>query len=180
MKTETPAARNDKSITELITAFLNEIGISCRPAPLPGTTFLPGVDIREGCILYDAEKMTYPGDLLHEAGHLAVLHPDHRALVNGPDNISGNVDPAAAEMAAIAWSWAAKEYLGIAPEVVFHSGGYKDGSDSLISCFSDFKGDGALVGVPILQLFGMTRHPQKTTEPDDYTFPRMRHWLRQS
>jgi hypothetical protein len=34
------------------------------------------------------------------------------------------------EMAAIAWSYAACVHLGLEPTVVFHSDGYKGGSES--------------------------------------------------
>lgn len=40
-------------------------------------TLLAGIAIREGVIIVDAEKLSYPGDLLHEAGHIAVT-PAHK------------------------------------------------------------------------------------------------------
>jgi len=59
-------------LTGKIAKFLNEIGIRTIPAKLDRQTFLPGILIREGQLLVDEEKLAFPGDLLHEAGHLAV------------------------------------------------------------------------------------------------------------
>ena len=62
-------------LTERLVAFVRSIGIDVRTATLPEKTFLPGLDIRNGAILVDAERLTHPGDILHEAGHLAVTDP---------------------------------------------------------------------------------------------------------
>ena len=53
-------------------AFVRGIGIDVRAEPLPDDTFLPGLDIRHGAIVVDEARLSYPGDLLHEAGHVAV------------------------------------------------------------------------------------------------------------
>ena len=78
--------------------------------------------------MYDAQKLLSPGDLLHEAGHVAVLTKSDRIGVTSPE-VSGDMEPGGVEMAAIAWSWAALKYLGIAPEIVFHKEGYKGDSE---------------------------------------------------
>ena len=65
-------------LTERLTAFVRGIGIDVRAATLPDKTFLPGLDIRHGAILVDEARLTYPGDILHEAGHLAVADPAER------------------------------------------------------------------------------------------------------
>ncbi|MGB7019857.1 MAG: hypothetical protein WBD80_11725, partial [Xanthobacteraceae bacterium] len=51
---------------------MRSIGIEVRAATLIEPTFLPGLDIRHGAILADEARLTYPGDILHEAGHIAV------------------------------------------------------------------------------------------------------------
>ena len=53
--------------------FLNRIGISIRQVKLQTDSFLPGLSIEQGCILIDREALTFPGDILHEAGHIAVV-----------------------------------------------------------------------------------------------------------
>lgn len=65
-------------LTQKIADFLNEIGLAVRAASLDEETFLPGILIRKGEILVDEEKLLYPGDLLHEAGHLAIAPKDLR------------------------------------------------------------------------------------------------------
>ena len=86
-----------------IALFLQEIGIEVAPAVLTEETFLPGTKIAGGKIWVDESKILSPGDVLHEAGHLAVIPSEHREALaeTGLINEGGN------EMAAIAWSWAA-------------------------------------------------------------------------
>ena len=125
---ETKAAnKTGAELRDKICAFINEAGIDCREGAIPEQTFLPGIDIQKGNIIFDPERLAHPGDLLHEAGHMAVLRPKHRPLAGNSENISGDITPAAAEMAAIAWSWAACRHLQLAPEVLFHEAGYKGG-----------------------------------------------------
>jgi hypothetical protein len=46
---------------------------------LPQTTFVPGLDLGSKSIYIDQGKLQFPGDLLHEAGHLAVTAARQRA-----------------------------------------------------------------------------------------------------
>jgi hypothetical protein len=154
-------------LTERLAGFVREIGIDVRAAGLPEQTFLPGLDIRDGAILIDEQRLAYPGDLLHEAGHLAVAAPDERgapALSPTPGD----------EMATLAWSYAALTYLELAPEVVFHPQGYKGGSQALIDAFTG----GGSPGVPLLQYYGMTLGSRDAAERGVAPFPNMLRWLR--
>ena len=63
-----------------ILGFLTEIGIVVNEKTLPDDTFLPGLELGPSCIYVDYKKLKYPGDLLHEAGHLAVTTPEQRLL----------------------------------------------------------------------------------------------------
>ena len=86
------------ALTERLAGFVRGIGIDVRAADLPDGTFLPGLDIRDGAILVDESKLAYPGDLLHEAGHLAVTDPAER-------NAPALTPTAGDEMATLAWSY---------------------------------------------------------------------------
>ncbi len=66
----------------LIFDFIARIWLPIAEASLPTTTFLPGIMIRDGGLVVDPSQLKWPGDLLHEAGHLAVLPPALRALAN--------------------------------------------------------------------------------------------------
>ena len=46
-------------LTERLVAFVRGIGIEVRAAVLPEKTFLPGLDIRHGAILVDAERLAH-------------------------------------------------------------------------------------------------------------------------
>ena len=147
-------------VVDRITGFLEKIGLPCRCEEIAEATFLPGIAVRHGVLTFDSERLLYPGDLLHEAGHLAVLSDSERAIAHG---LVG--DDAGREMAAIAWSWAAALEIGLAPPVVFHSAGYKGGSASIVENFTA----GRYFGVPMLEYYGLTGKGE---------YPAMRRWLR--
>jgi hypothetical protein len=154
-------------LTEQLVAFVRGIGIDVRAATLPEKTVLPGLDIRNGAILVDEARMTHPGDILHEAGHLAVTDPLKR---DAP-----KLSPTPAEeMTSIAWSYAALRHLDLDPAVVFHHDGYKGESASIIENFTA----GHYFGVPLLQLYGMTVEPRRATETGVEPYPHMLRWLR--
>lgn len=161
-----------KRYLDTITSFINHIGIPCVEGKVKESSFLPGIDIVDGSIIYDATKMQSPGDLLHEAGHIAVLLSEHRQYVTSPD-VNGDLQPGGAEMAAIAWSWAAANHLKVPPEVVFHPDGYHGESNAIIDNFSN----GRYFGVSLLQWFGMTVE-KRTTNASDAIYPVMHSWLR--
>jgi hypothetical protein len=155
------------ALTERLAGFVREIGIDVRAAELPNDTFLPGLDIRGGAILLDESRLAHPGDLLHEAGHLAVTDPAERG--------APTLAPTAGdEMATLAWSYAALRHLHLEPEIVFHADGYKGGSDSLIEAFAGGGGP----GLPLLQWYGMTAASKAAAEEGVALYPHMSRWLR--
>lgn len=142
-----------------IARFLGEIGLQLHAADLP-ESFLPGIAIESGTLLVDRTRLTWPGDLLHEAGHLAVAPPDVRS------GLSGDIDDMPdLEWAAIPWSYAAAVEIGIDPAEVFHGGGYRGHSPGLLRNFEM----GVPIGLHLLVAAGMT-----TAE----LYPRMSSWLR--
>jgi len=163
--------RNEKmftnSLTEKLADFVRGIGIDVREAELPEPTFLPGLDIRHGAILVDEARLSYPGDLLHEAGHIAVAEPAERAQV-------ALAPTPGDEMATLAWSYAALRHLDLTPEVVFHADGYKGGAQALIDAFAG----GGNPGVPLLAYYGMTVEPKFAAARGVEPFPHMLRWLR--
>lgn len=147
-----------------IVDFLRRIGIPVEPAALPEDGFLPGIAVLGGRLLYDPERLLYPGDLLHEAGHIAVTDPALRPSVSAFDSDGGD------ETAAIAWSYAAALATGIDPRVVFHDHGYKGGGATIAENFIE----GRYFGVPMLQYYGLARSPHDEGEQ----YPAMIKWLR--
>jgi hypothetical protein len=147
-----------------IAGFLREIGIPVSCADLPDS-FLPGLAIEGGGLLVDEARLEYPGDLLHEAGHIAMAPASVRPSMSGSlDDVPG-LDTATLEWAAIPWSYAAALEVGIDPAVVFHEGGYHGHSAGLLGNFQL----GVPIGLHLLVDAGMTT-------PGD--FPRMLSWLR--
>jgi hypothetical protein len=154
-------------LTERLAAFVRGIGIEVRAATLPDKTFLPGLAIEHGAILVDEDRLSHPGDILHEAGHLAVADPAERS--------APTLSPTPGdELTTIAWSYAALRHLDLEPAIVFHPDGYKGGSASIVENFTQ----GHYFGVPLLQLYGMTVEPRFAAERGVDPYPHMLRWLR--
>ena len=153
--------------TQRIAAFLQEIGIEVVPAVLEGQTFLPGIAIDGGRLRVDEARLSFPGDLLHEAGHLAIRPAAERA-----GELEADLGE---EMAAIAWSYAALRHLELEPEVVFHAEGYRGAALGFIDNFAA----GRYVAVPLLQWMGMCVEAKHAAEAGVEPYPRMVRWLRE-
>ena len=155
-------------LTNLLASFVRDVGIAVEAATLPDATLLPGLEIRGGVVRIDAGRLLYPGDILHEAGHVAVSDPADRHRPEFSSTDGGE------EMAAIAWSYAAARRLGVAPEVVFHPQGYKGGGAALVENFTS----GRYIGVPLLQWWGMALEPRMADAQGVPPYPHMLRWLR--
>ena len=155
------------SLTDKLLDFVRAIGIEVRSASLEPPTFVPGLAVRHGALLIDPPNLAYPGDILHEAGHIAVSPSGERAE---PTLAPSDGD----ELAAIAWSYAAARALAIDPAIVFHAGGYRGWGSALVENFNA----GHYVGVPLLQWYGMTIEPRRGKSTETQPYPHMLRWLR--
>ncbi|MFV0592634.1 MAG: hypothetical protein ACK5M7_14700 [Draconibacterium sp.] len=162
--------RNVKILDQII-AFLNETGIKVSEAELDDDCFLPGL-FPKGCgLLLDRKRLKYPGDLLHEAGHIAVTEAHLRPLIGTSEMLEQWPRPGD-ELGAILWSYAAACRLKIPLNVVFHPDGYKGDANWLIEQFEL----GNYIGLPLLTWMGFCNtkeDPQSNT-----SFPAMLKWLR--
>lgn len=136
--------------------------------------FLPGLCIQRSGLLIDNKKLKYPGDILHEAGHLAVSPPSKRKTLDGKLPSGGDQD-ISEEMMAIAWSFAAALHIGIDPLIVFHEHGYKGGGQSIVENFNN----GRFFGVSMLQWTGMSYEEKKAAELGAEPYPKMIRWIRE-
>jgi hypothetical protein len=172
LTTEKITGMNDSHIFEKAVQFINQIGIATEFRKIEDDPcFLPGLMIEKGVIIIDKSRLQYPGDILHEAAHLAVVPKEERITLNGVD-IETRTNAAAEEMMAIAWSYAACIHLQIDPLFVFHEHGYKGGGSWIAENFKK----GNYFGVPVLQWLGMTTtSPGSNNQP---VYPAMLKWLR--
>ena len=164
---------NEQHFTDTVTAtivgFLRQIGLVVRDGEIPEGAFLPGIWIEQGTLVVNEADLRFPGDLLHEAGHLAVAAPERRSGIVG----DAGSDPAE-EMMAIAWSYAAAVHLQLDPAIVFHEQGYRGESTALIENFQQ----GRTFGVPMLQWVGMTYDATRANDYQVAPYPHMIQWLR--
>ncbi len=158
---------------EKAVAFIRSIGIPVHFGPVATKTFLPGICIRNGELTVDPEKLKYPGDILHEAGHIAVVPSTERNSLND-ETIVLREQRDAEEMMVIAWSYAACVHLQIDAGFVFHDDGYKGGGGYIAENFRN----GNYFGVPMLQWVGMALGKKNEEEPEKPVYPAMLQWLR--
>jgi hypothetical protein len=161
------------ALFEKCIVFLNDIGIQTLFREIEPGSFLPGLSIEEGTIIVDVEQLKYPGDILHEAGHIAVVPASQRHGLSAT-SIINRTNREAEEMMAIAWSYAVCIHLRIDPYFVFHTEGYKDGGDFIIgSCENN-----SYFGLSMLQEIGMTADEKKARKLHISSYPNMIKWLR--
>ena len=160
----------DRNLTDAILRFIEGTGIPVEHGQVPEDALLPGMTVRHGVLVVDRERVAYPGDLLHEAGHIAVMEPQARSAT---PEVSSD---AAEEMAAIAWSYAAAKALAIDPGFVFHDHGYRGGGDYLGVAFES--NPTSAPGVPMLRYYGMAANPAIAEQAALPPYPHMLRWLR--
>lgn len=176
-----------------IETFLSRIGLPVMRAALSDDSFLPGVAVRQGGLVIDPDRLGSPGDVLHEAGHLAVTPSRLRA------RLDGNIDACAAaliadpdlkvtateadqiartEPQAIAWSYAAALAAGVSPECVFWSGGYGGQHGGAPHLVMMQVAQGFFPGIQGLVRTGLCSAPPPFGDPADLApFPQMKAWL---
>jgi hypothetical protein len=156
-----------------ILGFLRQAGIAVREEPVPEGSFLPGLRIRRGELAYDPQRLLWPGDLLHEAGHLAVLPAALRAQADDDLKELPEAD-FGGEQEALAWAYAAACALGLPLEVLVHDGGYKGQAAALRQMYAL----GMYPGLQGLCAAGMAESPRFMQQCGPLHYPQMLRWLR--
>lgn len=160
-------------VKETIVSFLGDIGIPVIEGSVSTDSFLPGLCIVNGTIVYDADTLRWPGDLLHEAGHIATMPSAMRQLLN--DALQESIAaPHAGEVEATAWAYAAIVHLGLSPSLLFHPHGYDGRSSSLIMTYTH----GVYPGCFGLAQAGMTLLGAEAVLAGVPPYPHMTRWLR--
>jgi hypothetical protein len=160
--------------TSAILQFLRAIELDVREEPLSSPGFLPGIEIRQGALVVDRARLQWPGDLLHEAGHLAVLPARLRPLQSGALHDCEQV-PYSGEAEATAWAYAAACAIGLPAEQLFHAGGYHGRSAGLIMTFAL----GVYPGLHGLMQGGLAHGMAQAQSLGTPAYPHMLRWLRE-
>ena len=147
--------------------FVRSIGIDVKACVIDRKTQFPGLDIRAGKVLVDESRLIHPGNILHEAGHIAVHDPERRS--------QPKFSPTRGEeLGALAWSYAATVHLGLEAELVFYPGSYHGWDQALLENFSE----GRYIGIPLLQRYRMSVEPRFALQTGVAPYPHMVKWLR--
>jgi len=175
-------------LNELVANWLRSIGLKVAFSPDPLEGFLPNVLISDGGLVYDAS--CHVSDLLHDAGHLAIIPACVRGMIQGqnvdewipaiverfpfpdrhPDHPFSRALLNADDCAVTAWAWAAGRHLGLSDVEILHHG-YQDDVESVRAMLTA----NAYCGIHSLAHAGFcatsARHP---TLPK---YPQLRMWL---
>lgn len=94
-------------LVEHLARFVRGSGLKCAPQSNDVTAF-PGLAIASGRVVVDERQVIHPGDVLHEAGHIAITEAGQR--------YEPTMSPTGGqELSALAWSYAAVVGLGGCP-----------------------------------------------------------------
>lgn len=162
------------AITDRLIAFLRDIGLRVDEEPLATPGFLPGVAVRAGGLVVDRGALRWPGDLLHEAGHLAVMPEALRPVQDGALHDCEHV-PHAGEAEATAWAYAAACAVGLSARELFHAGGYHGYGEGLAMTYAC----GVYPGLHGLMQAGMAHGMTEAQTLGVAAYPWMRRWLRE-
>jgi hypothetical protein len=169
----TDTEQDESVLLDVCVEFLNNIGIETTYRRISNKSFLPGLLINNGTIIIDKEMLEHPGDILHEAGHIAVVPANDRPRLS-ERNIPTRKDREVEEIMAIAWSYAACIHLDIDPFFVFHEQGYRGGRDYITdSCRLK-----SYIGLAMLERIGLTVNEKNARRLNVPSFPHMTKWLR--
>ena len=141
---------NDPVLVAKVTAFLCAIGIQCQHGKV-GRSFINNVRIHAGALVINSKSTV--GDILHEAGHVAIVPESlrhhaqgdlsglERAISKAMDKVTYEQwerdDPAAKALLQIgdpeatAWAWAAGKHLDLPEHLIIQDDHY-DGEGATI------------------------------------------------
>lgn len=169
-------------------SFLQSIGLPTMVGTVPESSFLPNIFIRHGTIQVTSGVLI--GDLLHEAGHLAVVPSRFRPLMHGAlyrsfDQIFeqlANLEPThpdviamlhAEDTAATAWSWACGVHLGVAHDDIITTEAFDGDGAGIRSMLSRHQ----YIGIHALQGSGFCA-AHGLCNPKLPVFPRLAFWAK--
>jgi hypothetical protein len=169
--------------------FLREIGLTVREKN-GARGFFDGIEIIEGTLLIDPKCAV--SDLLHEAGHLAIVPGRYRRLMNvdlepgwiamvkalresrvGPESALHRAVLHCSDTEATAWAWAAGRRLGLSGTEIIGDGDY-DGDEVAIRYLL---GIGKYVGIEGLATAGFCSMVRSGPDP---VFPRLAFWTQEA
>ena len=172
--------KDRRAAADRVIAFLKDIGIALRECP-GAEGFLKGITFEAGVMIYDPDQTT-SSDLLHEAGHVAVIPARYRHLVGGDldetfaimgrdldqleiDSPEMRAILQSGEAEATAWSYAAGKAIGLKDRDIIADSDFSDQGASVRTMLSF----GAHFGVHGLVHGGMCANKRE--------YPKLTRWL---
>ena len=172
---------------EKVVSFLNDIGIPTSIVPY-AKGFIDEVEIQDGQLLVTQNGKA--SNILHEAGHLAIVPSRFRSYLNG--NISHGITRAfneiesfegyaesseyrkllqTGDVEATAWAWAAGKYLNLPEDEIIRDSEYGGTGDEVRLCLSmrAYAGINGLANADFCNI--------RIRVPDMPVYPNLAFWL---
>jgi hypothetical protein len=180
---------SDGEERERLIAFLSEIGIDVIVGSDTNGGFLDTCKIEKGHLI--ASPNTPISDILHEAGHLAILPEIYRTKVTGDsDEVIREIHKSiflahgedhpfpraivnSSDQAATAWAWAAGRHLGIAPEKIIQDSDYDNSGHDMRIMLST----GMYAGIHSLAHAGFCQTKRNPYVNEGAVWPELNYWV---
>lgn len=183
--------------TQRVIEFLRSIGLTVEvsdEAAAPPESFLPGVMVRNGgLVVYPG---AFPGDLLHEAGHLCTLCSPFRELADGnlskafaeitrymranpegllkwPEDPVSRAAMQCSDPEATAWQYAAAQHIGLPDKWLFPKGSYAGNAATTLMALKT----NSYMGINGLQAAGWTYARRNPSRPEQLVYPKLAFWM---
>lgn len=175
---------------ERVLGFLERIGIEVQRVDTLQGGFVPGIKIVAGCL--QASPVATVSDLLHEAGHIAIVPAAYRSMIEADaDESTGRIvdkaqlstldlqDPLLIRLLQIgdaeatAWAWAAGKYLDIPETLIIRDSDYDGGGAVQRQMLSM----GRHFGVHGLQAAGFCLVRANPYRSAATVYPQLKYWL---
>lgn len=182
--------------TEKVCSFLRSIGLTVNRFPHEvDNGFIARIKVVDGRL--NVYKDVFPGDILHEAGHLCTMPSRFRPLAKGSlmeafkamsaymdENFGGLLtypeDPVyrgalqCSDPEATAWQYAAAQHIGLPDDWLFPRGSYDGTGETILQALKN----NAYIGINGLQAAGWTSVRANSFRAEIPVFPELAYWVR--
>lgn len=173
--------------------FLNSIDVEFQTSSnIPIDSFAPHIEIKKGIIYFNPEKALLM-DLIHDAGHMALIPKQFRHLFNGNmlkgfqqynkyledirySSVESNILEACNDPCVTAWAWAVGKHLGFAGKDVIDDKGYGGTGENIRQILS-ISNQATMPYIGVSQLhYGTYTKKYNRLDKSGVCYPHMNYW----
>lgn len=168
-----------RKLMEGVIEKLNDIGLTVKSGYVPNKSFINGVYINSGNIIYDTSATI--SDVLHECGHVAIVPRKYHSLCMGdmersakrifnklvPDSVDYRKMLHTSDQEATAWAYAFGKSINLDTSLIINAKDY-DGEGEEIGIMLDCRSYGGINGLICAGMINNVRQ-----------YPKLNYWVQQ-